>query len=231
MLLFNSGGVFLVSVALLTLVVFLYKKWKKHDGRLKQKTKAVIIIGGYMALVIVIGSFMLSDLQRPSTVDLSPFLTLEDIDFRNADDIINSLQTAQDELGCQFEILGTLKNAKGCVYYPENGIYFHVYVYFEVFDENYLAKDNFEIFRAKYSAKTAYEHIILSENIEALLFNSRVSRADGLGWYVISDRSVRTYVRIKNVTIEISETKRDGKDIGQASNKAIEKLCEILMNL
>ena len=91
-----------------------------------------------------------------------------------------------------------------------------------------LAKEGFEIYRAKRSVKTAYRDVKISDNIECVLFDSHVNRADGLGWYVISDRIVSTYVRVKNMVIVITEIKRDGKDIGYVSSKAIEKFCEVL---
>jgi len=230
MFLFNTGGVFLFSVVVLIVIVFLYRKWKKYSSRPKQKTKGIICIGIYISIVIVTGSIMLGDLQRPSTVNVYPLLALENINLSDADGIIVKLESVQKEIGNQFEIIDSEESYKGFLFFPENEIDSKVNVSIKIHDDCNLAEDTFELYRSRHSAKTKYIYLRLSESSEALLFNSRVNRADGLGWNAIIDRNIKTCARVNNMTIEISETKRDGKDIGQASNIAIENLCKLLLN-
>ena len=230
MLLLNTGGLFLVSVALLILAVFLFKKWHHNIVWMKKKTKVIICTVSYVILVIVIGSIMLSDFQKHSTVDVSPFRALETLDFDDPDGIVSKLQFAQDQLGNQFEVLDRPEVVTGCIYHPEDSFDIEVSVIVMIYENSDLAKEDFEKYRSRYSETTAYTYEMPSGNIETLLFNSSVNRADGLGWLAITDRHVRTFVRVKSMTIAISEIRYDEKKIGQASNKAIEELCGAIVN-
>ena len=230
MLLLNTGGLFLVSVALLILAILLFKKWQYHTVWMKKKTKAIICSVSYVMLIIVIGSIMLGDLQKYSTVDVSPVIALETLDFDNPDGIVSKLQFVQDQLGNQFEVLDSPGAVTGCTYYPEDSIDIEVSVIVMLYENPDLAKEDFEKYRSRHSEGTAYKYEMPSDNIETLLFNSSVNRADGLGWLAITDRHVRTLVRVKSMTIAISEIRYDGGTIGQVSNKAIEELYEAIVN-
>ena len=227
-MLMNSFGVFLVAATLMIGMVFLLKKWGRIEGRIRLIAKITFCVGAYIATVLAIGSIMLGDLQKPSRVDVSPFFALAGADLDEADVVINKLYNSRDELGEQFEIKYDPDNIPGCSYYHTQEIFSNVRINIRFYPDYEQAEEDSERYRIRYSSKTSYREVNISDDITALLFNSCVNRADGLGWYVISDRYVRTHIRIKNMVVVVDESVRNRKEIGKASSEAIKNLCDIL---
>ena len=230
----NLIEVIIIAVIVLFIARFIIKKLSRQSEKPSSKKKSALVVVAYIVFVIMFGGYFLGDLTKPSTVDISPVMQLENVDFSDIDMVFDKIKNSQEELeGERFKETAIRVSTRSCSYtYHDWSLPSSVYVSIEFYDDVEQAKIQFQDNLSKRSINN-YRYTKVSEDIEAILSNSRVNRSPE-GFFSILNRSVGTRIRVQNIIfsfgegVSLSESRLNSNKSGQTSNTAIEKLFSVL---
>ena len=196
-------------------------------ARHRKITTNLTCLGVYVLFFIIVGYLMFGTFVTPSPVKISPLEQLKEVDFSNMDKLIKNLEDARDELGEQFKETEVKDENKWYFSYTyfDRSIPASAFVFIRVYKDSETAKEECDNSRSSLS-KIPCKSRKLSEDIEVFLYSYTIRNVEMFN--SPSDRMLQTYIRINNMYIYIIESNNIFGPIGQASNRSIEVLCEVL---
>ena len=94
----------IISVAILLIAIFILKRWKKQNTKTGTKIKTLCVFVPYVLFVFLFCRYFLGDLERPSTVDISPVAQLENIDFSDIDKVFEKIKNSQERIAIWLDV-------------------------------------------------------------------------------------------------------------------------------
>jgi len=234
--LFGPPGVMIASVTGIIITMFIANKIVRGAGKLTTVKVFFCILGLIIVIFVSVKVFM-SDFSKPSEVDISPIAALSDVSFYDIEGLCEKMGRLEAVDGIErFRIRFHEAFSDGrvgeCSYtmsyrdIPASASGF-VSVYISIYDIAENARKSYDI-NEKNTLFSKKRNVTVSENIEAILFHSKLFRAaDQLGMY--SDkRKTETIILMGNILIDIWESKNTSYEIGVLSSKNIAIICEVL---
>ena len=219
-----------IALGCLLTIVFTRKNRKKND----QISVGLVVISCFsvlIILVIVFGWRLLENFSEPSQVDITPFEQMITKPFYEADEIEEKLKILKGKYGVEdFNLMFSEANSVGhvgsCSYTMHNwSIPASVDVFIRTYDSVENAQKDFEYEKNNRNKKEIVE---ISENVDAVLFNSEMYRHVDQFYMYDDGRHINTALRIGNIRIDFLEDESKLCEIGALTSKNIKMICDVL---
>ena len=218
-------------LVLVGLLAALFTRKSRKNGEIRVGLVMIRCFTVLVIIFIVIGWRLLENFSEPSQVDITPFEQIITKPLYEADEIEEKLETLKGMYGVgRFELLFFEASSNGlvwsCSYTMHNwSIPASVSVFFRTYDSVENAQKDFEYEKNNRNKKEIVE---ISENVDAVLFNSEMYRHVDQFYMYDDSRHINTALRIGNIRIDFLEHESKLCEIGALTSKNIKMICDVL---
>ena len=227
------GSIYVIVIGIFITRAIIKKIRQRGKGHVSRKVficKASFCLFIVVALQLGFGNF-----SWPSKVDISPLKQLEAKSLYSNDEFLELFGHLEYNSGVSsFEISfpddgdGSLNHAYGHIsyIYSMGDSNASVMVSSAIYNSPEIACESFDqITKMNYERKRIVK---ISDDIDVILYNSRMYRVvEQLALYD-DNRSVNTKIRIGNIIIHFYEEEKQKREIGALTSKNITLICEML---